>query len=78
VHADRRALLQARAESDEERALEFKKNFAPEKLYSDYAELLGDAEVDAAVICLPNFLHFPATFAALAPVNTSFAKNRRP
>ena len=59
------AVLQACAEADRERAVEFKKTFSPKKLYADYAELLGDPQVDAVVVCLPNFLHFPATFAAL-------------
>jgi len=58
-------MLHACAETNRKRALEFKKTFSPKKLYSDYAELLGDPRVDAVVICLPNFLHFPATRAAL-------------
>jgi predicted dehydrogenase len=65
VRANRRAVLHACAETDQERATEFQKTFSPKKLYSDYADLLGDARVDAVVICLPNFLHFPAALAAL-------------
>ena len=58
-------MLRACAEANKERAKEFTKAFSPKKLYPDYAELLGDPRVDAVVICLPNFLHFPATLAAL-------------
>src|SRR5256885_1685522 len=65
VRAGKRAVLHAVAEPNEERAAEFKKAFSPKRLYPDYAALLGDPQVDAVVICLPNFLHFPATLAAL-------------
>lgn len=65
IHEARNATLYALAEPNEERALEFKRTFAPEKVFSDYADLLGDPALDAVVICLPNHLHFPATLAAL-------------
>ena len=38
---------------------------AEESIYPDYSDLLGDPQVDAVIICLPNHLHFPATLAAL-------------
>ncbi len=57
--------LFACAEANRERAEEFQATYKPQKLYPDYKGLLGDPEVDAVVICLPNFLHFPATLAAL-------------
>ena len=60
-----RAVLQACSEQEPARASEFVKTYAPKSLYNDYSDLLGDREVDAAVICLPNYLHFPATLAAL-------------
>ena len=65
IRAGKSALLQACAEADPGRAAEFKKYFAPRKIYTDYHDLLGNPGVDAVVICLPNFLHFPATLAAL-------------
>ena len=65
IRAEKNAVLQACAEADRERAVEFERTFSPKKLYADHAELLGDSQVDAVVICLPNFLHFPATLAAL-------------
>jgi len=65
IRAGKSALLQACTEADPARAAEFEKSFAPQKFYTDYHDLLGDSGVDAVVICLPNFLHFPATLAAL-------------
>lgn len=59
------ASVHACADLDETRRVEFEKEFKPKKCFSDYHQLLQDQSVDAAVICLPNFLHFPATLAAL-------------
>lgn len=59
------ATLHAVTETDEERAAEFEREYKPKKVYSDYTDLLGDAAIDAVVICLPNHLHFPVTLAAL-------------
>ena len=59
-------VLQALAEPNDERAAEFVETLrAEESIYPDYGDLLGDPQVDAVVICLPNHLHFPATLAAL-------------
>jgi predicted dehydrogenase len=57
--------IYACADLDETRRLAFEKEYAPVKSYGDYRELLEDREVNAVVICLPNFLHFPASLAAL-------------
>jgi predicted dehydrogenase len=59
------ATLYACADVDDERRAAFAKDYTPEKSYGDYHELLQDRDVDAAVICLPNFLHFPASLAAI-------------
>ena len=59
------ARLYACADLDGARRAEFNATYSPEKCYGDYHELLADPELDAAIICLPNFLHFPATLAAL-------------
>lgn len=69
--------LYACADLDDTRRSAFKENYASEKSYGDYHELLQDRDVDAAVICLPNYLHFPAALAASRPGNTSYVKNRR-
>ena len=65
IAASSEAELYACSEADPGRAQEFQNLFAPAKLYADYRELLGDPAVNAVVICLPNFLHFPAALAAL-------------
>ena len=57
--------LYACADPDDARRLAFEKEYAPAKSYGDYHTLLQDRHVDAAIICLPNFLHFPASLAAL-------------
>lgn len=59
------AHLYACADLDEARRAEFHTAYAPEKCFGDYHELLSDPKLDAAIICLPNFLHFPAALAAL-------------
>jgi predicted dehydrogenase len=59
------AQLYACADLDEERRKSFVETYAPTRSVSDYHELLGDPQVDAVIICLPNFLHFPASLAAL-------------
>ncbi len=65
IRASPDAVLQALAEPNDERAAEFRENYAPTTLHSDYRDLLGDPAIDAVVICLPNHLHFPASLAAL-------------
>ncbi|HEY0368792.1 MAG TPA: Gfo/Idh/MocA family oxidoreductase [Chthoniobacterales bacterium] len=59
------AHLYACADLDETRRSAFAAEYKPEKSYSDYHDLLGDPKLHAAIICLPNFLHFPASLAAL-------------
>jgi predicted dehydrogenase len=65
VCAGSAAVLEALAEPNVARAAEFSRTYAPKKVYQDYGDLLGNPRVDAVVICLPNYLHFPATLAAL-------------
>jgi predicted dehydrogenase len=59
------ARLAACADLDEARRKEFAQTYAPAKSFSDYHELLHDPDVEAVIVCLPNFLHFPASLAAL-------------
>jgi predicted dehydrogenase len=59
------AHLYACADLDESRRAEFEATYAPQKSVSDYHELLSDPQLTAAMICLPNYLHFPASLAAL-------------
>ena len=59
------ATVYAGADVDETRRVEFQRDYAPQKVFGDYHELLQDPAIDAVIICLPNFLHFPASLAAL-------------
>src|SRR6202022_3273074 len=65
LRANGEASLYACADVDERRRTAFEKEYAPEKSFADYHELLQGRRVDAVIICLPNFLHFPASLAAL-------------
>jgi predicted dehydrogenase len=65
LRAIKEANVYACADVDDERRKAFAKEYTPEKTYVDYHELLQDRHVDAVIICLPNFLHFPASLAAL-------------
>ena len=65
VTAISEANLYACADLDDVRRSEFEKEYAPAKTYSDYHHLLQDRHIDAVIVCLPNFLHFPASLAAL-------------
>ena len=57
--------LHSCADSDPERLDTFVKGYGPDIAFSNYRDLLHDSELEAAIICLPNFLHFPASLAAL-------------
>jgi predicted dehydrogenase len=59
------ANLYACADVDQERRVTFEKEYSPKKNYGKYDDLLHDRDVDVVIICLPNFLHFPASLAAL-------------
>jgi predicted dehydrogenase len=59
------AKLYACADVDPERRTAFTEEYRPEKSYGEYHDLLNDPQVNAAIICLPNFLHFPASLAAI-------------
>ena len=59
------AYLYAGADSEETRRGVFQREFEPRKVFPSYERLLEDPNVDAVIVCLPNFLHFPASLAAL-------------
>lgn len=59
------ANLYGGADIDDERRVAFEKEYSPEKSFGDYHDLLQDRHVDGVIICLPNFLHFPASLAAI-------------
>src|SRR5437868_8991650 len=57
--------LRSCADTNSERLRSFAETYRLESSFEDYQELLRDRRVDAVIICLPNFLHFPASLAAL-------------
>lgn len=57
--------LRSCADSNPERLRTFVETYKPENSFQHYQGLLNDRHLDAAIICLPNFLHFPASLAAL-------------
>ncbi|MFL6584653.1 MAG: Gfo/Idh/MocA family protein [Chthoniobacterales bacterium] len=65
LSSSKRGRLHSCADLDEQRRAAFVKEFGPDMAVGDYHEMLADAAVDAVMICLPNYLHFPASLAAL-------------
>ncbi len=59
------AELYAAADLSPERRAAYQEEFNPPRMYSDIDELLADPDVDAVVLSLPNFLHYPASLAVL-------------
>jgi predicted dehydrogenase len=57
--------LHSCADTNSERLRSFADTYRPQKSFDDYQELLRDPDLDAAIVCLPNFLHFPASLATL-------------
>jgi predicted dehydrogenase len=53
------------ADLDETRRERFARQYGVPRQYGEYFELLADTDIDAVSITLPNFLHRPATVAAL-------------
>lgn len=65
VMATPSARLYAVADTSPERLRKHLEDHPAEKSYGAYEEMLADPAVDAVIICLPNFLHMPASLAAL-------------
>lgn len=57
--------LAAVADLDEQRRLDFQERHEFGRTHADYQDILQSPDVDAVVVCLPNFLHFPVSLAAL-------------
>src|SRR5258705_380029 len=60
-----RATAVALAESNPARAKEATDRFRLPRSYLDYRELLEQADIDAVIVALPNYLHAPVAIAAL-------------
>ena len=50
---------------DDERRRHFAERYGADRQYGEYENLLADETIDAVSVALPNFLHRPATVAAL-------------
>lgn len=59
------AELRAACDLDEARRQVYAEEFPGIILGNGYEEMLQNPDVDAVVVCLPNFLHFPVSLAAL-------------
>jgi predicted dehydrogenase len=64
VAAVQGARLVCCVDSEAERAQSAADRYRSLHWTTDYAEALGDADVDAVVLCLPHDLHLPFTVAA--------------
>lgn len=51
--------LAAVCDTDNRKAKRAAERFGAERIYPDFRNLAADPEIDAAIICLPNHLHFP-------------------
>ncbi len=56
-------------------AKEIADRFGVRDVYSDYHELLRDPEIEAVLICLPNYLHHPVCIDAARAGNISSWKS---
>lgn len=65
VTASPDAHLYAAADLGQERREAFVAKQKVDKVFNDLDELLADPQVDAVVLSLPNFLHFPASMAVM-------------
>lgn len=65
IEATEKARLTAVADLDSTRRETTSEKYPAARVYIDYEDLLENPDVDAVVVCLPNFLHFPVTRAAL-------------
>lgn len=59
------AQVVAMSDLEPQRRARFAAQYGVERAYADYQELLADPDIQAVSVALPNFLHYPATMAAL-------------
>ncbi len=57
--------LSSCSDTDPGRLEQFVTEFRAASCFADFHHLLRDPQLDAVIVCLPNFLHFPASLAAL-------------
>lgn len=59
------AELHAACDLDEKRRENFRRKYAPTRVFANYQEMLADPQLQAVVVSLPNSLHYPITLKAL-------------
>jgi len=59
-------VVQAGAEINQVQAERTQRRFGIPRIYSSYQEMIRKEMLDGVYVCLPNFLHYEATLAALA------------
>ena len=65
ILGSRNGTLFACADLHEKRREAFVARYQPRKSFASLDEMLANPDLDAVVVCLPNFLHFPAALAVL-------------
>ncbi len=65
INRHARARATCVADLSKPRAEALRKEFAMDRLYTRWEDLVADPEVDAVSVALPNFLHAPVSIAAL-------------
>ena len=65
IRLDPRAELVAICDPNEELLAKRQSEWGPLKATTDYEQIAADPEVDAVIICTPNFTHLPITLACV-------------
>jgi predicted dehydrogenase len=66
ISREPRAIAVAIADTSLETARLRAKQYHVPDVYTDYQEMIRREEIDAVIVCVPNYLHAPVTLAALA------------
>ncbi|MEI8155141.1 MAG: glycosyltransferase [Hyphomicrobiales bacterium] len=86
LRLDPRAQLVAACDPNEKLLAQRQKDWGPIRVTTSYEELAADPEVDAVIICTPNYTHAPITEACLAggkhvmcekPLGLNFAESAK-
>ncbi|MGO0063419.1 Gfo/Idh/MocA family protein [Brevibacillus fluminis] len=66
MKGDSRAEVMAIADISEEQGASRAEQYRIPQVFTDYGEMLKLADIDAVIVCVPNYLHIEATKSALA------------
>lgn len=65
IRLDPRATLTAACDPNEALLTQRQKDWGPIKVTTKYEEVANDSDIDAVIICTPNYTHLPITLACL-------------